>query len=515
MDRSIQSAHEKQQGSFNFIDLLPRVEILATLWVVLVAILGIGFFVAPLPTVLVASLLGLGLPAVFLLWNQPYIGLIGIIFLTSSFVRPDLVDLRLPIGGLDFRDLMLLGMLGLLVLKGLTERTFTIPAKPIAIPLLVFFGLAGFSVVYSLIYEGVEPNWIFNELRGLSYYFVFFLAAWSLKNLKQIRTLLMTLYVLADITVVVIIIQQFFGRGTPVLSAMTGNWHVWQAEGASGGFGSVRVIPPGHFLIYILMILSFCMAVASKQSPRSRFFYSTQFVFLNFGLLFTYTRAQWIAAVIAITLLLIFLPTTDKSIILRFAAAGCVLLFIVTGIFGREIQQFLVTTPFVTTITDRALSIFTPQQTLATYSLQWRVYETGEALRSIGENPIFGVGLGNRYRDLTLLQYQSMGTDNLTRFVHNSYLYIATKLGIPGLLAFLSFCVAFFWYGWLQYRYVLTGSSKRIAAAFLASFAGILAWAITEPHLLFVQSTAVIGLMAGVLESLRHLESSQQPFEGR
>jgi len=47
------------------------------------------------------------------------------VLLSESLVRADIVDLRLPIGGLELRDLALIGMLGLLILRGLVHKTLS------------------------------------------------------------------------------------------------------------------------------------------------------------------------------------------------------------------------------------------------------------------------------------------------------------------------------------------------------------------------------------------------------
>ena len=188
------------------------------------------------------------------------------------------------------------------------------------------------------------------------------------------------------------------------------------------------------------------------------------------------------------------------------------MLLLVYGLFRAELQEILNNAPFVGTLLSRALSILTPQQTLETYSLDWRIFETNEALRSISQHPLLGVGLGHVYRDATyrdaaLFRVEATsGYLRFTRYVHNSYLYIAVKMGLLGLIAFLWFCLAFLASGWRAYMNALDEQFKRIMLAILASFVGLLAWSITQSHLLQTESTTAVGLMVGMIASMRHIE---------
>ncbi|MBI4300257.1 MAG: O-antigen ligase family protein, partial [Chloroflexi bacterium] len=154
---------------------------------------------------------------------------------------------------------------------------------------------------------------------------------------------------------------------------------------------------------------------------------------------------------------------------------------------------------------------FTPGQTLESYSLQWRAFETEEALRSISQNPFLGVGLGNAYRDVTLLQGEASSLYyRFTRFVHNSYLYIGTKMGIPGIVLFVLFSLAFLGRGWQVWRRTSDSQMKLVVLGMLAGFVGILAWSASQSHLLQTESTVVIGLIVGTVASVRQMDEHKE-----
>src|SRR5262249_55443818 len=150
-------------------------------------------------------------------------------------------DLRLPIGGLDLRDLCLLGMLGLLALRQIVRMRPILPWPAVSIPLLGFMFLALCSTAYAIRYQGGELHWAVNEPRTLSYYMIFFPTVWGIERPKQLKVLLAGLLLLANLANLVVITQQFFGRSSPLLAAMAGtNWYIRQQGEQADAFGTVR-----------------------------------------------------------------------------------------------------------------------------------------------------------------------------------------------------------------------------------------------------------------------------------
>lgn len=488
------------------IPVMPR-----AVWVLLsvlaLGLLAISLYLAPTIATLALVVLGLGVPLLWLVWIHPELGLLTLVFFTSSLIRPDTVDLRLPVGGLDLRDLMLLGMLGILILQGLTRKKLAVPWWPVSRPLLVFLGFAIFSALYALFYQGVESNWALGELRALIYYAVFFVTVWAIARPKQLVILLAGLFFLADLTAGVVILQQFFGKENRLLGAMSGGaWRVWQVGDPSIAFGAVRIVPPGHILIFVMTIIAFCLIVLVRHNLFLRVVCALEFLFLNTGLLFTYTRAQWVASVIALGVVFVLISPSGKRQLLQSLLIGLLLLALVYVFFGAELSKIWDHVPFVQILASRVLSFLTPRQTLQTFSLEWRRFETGEALRSISQHPLLGVGLGNSYRDVTLLQGEaSGGYFRFTRYVHSSYLSIAVKMGLPGLIAFLWFCSAFLANGLRTYTDMPDRQLKSVVLAVLTSFVGLLAWSIYHSHFVEVESTTVVGLMVGLIGSIRHI----------
>ncbi len=494
------------------------------------SLLAVSLYLAPTITARALAVLGLGVPLFLLVWSRPEYGLLTIIFLTSSFVRADIVDLRLPIGGgLDLRDLALLSMLGLLILQGLVRGRLAIEWWPVALPLLAFLGFAVFSAWYALFVQNVKATWALSDLRNLMYYAAFFVTSWAVTRRRQLAIVLAGMFLIADLTTGTIFLQQFLGSQQRLLAGMSASsWLMWQQSSTSSGFGLVRVVPPGQVLVYFMMVLAFCLAMFARQNRRLQIVSALQFLYLGLGILLTYTRSQWVAVGAALGLILAVLVRAYRARLARYVVIGIAVLPLALSLYGFSATSLQQNIPVVNALAVRVQSMFTLGATLETGSSEWRLFEIREALRSISEHPLLGVGLGNSYRDLTLLAgeasgrwYGSLAPDLLyrfTRFLHNSYLSIAVKMGVPALVCFLWFCAAFIVKGWRLYRTLSEAYLKGVVLGVLAGFVGLLLWALLHQHFIQAESTFIVGLVVGlaaVAQRLHRPVLASSPVDSR
>jgi O-antigen ligase len=477
--------------------------------------LGIALYIAPQLATLGLLLLGLGLPVVLLLWCRPEVGLLMLIFLSGSFVPPSIIDFRLPIGGgLDLRDLALIGLFGIVVLRELSHGTLTVPWWPVGAPLLLFLVLTAFSAFYAIFFEHVESNWALGDLRILSLYLTFFIMLWSIKRPEQLKRLLVGLFVIANLTATIIYLQQFLGAGNPVLQAMmmARDWRVYETVGA------VRVVPAGQVLMHFMWFIALGLLTFARSNWRLKVFCILQLLFLGGGHLFTYMRAQWVALIIGVGLLFIVLLPRYKKDRTRTAVIAYSVALVLFGSFVIATGPLPATsaTPFVRGISERFGSIFTLSDTSETESLQWRDFEVEKAIEAIRKQPLTGVGLGNRYRPLSTHSSEASGSltngrvdsgrvSRFTRYVHNSYASIAVKMGIPSLAVLLWFCAAFLFKGLQAYRNMPDTEYKGVALGALLGFAGMLVWCYWHAHLIKAESTGTIGLMVALVGTIAYI----------
>lgn len=490
-----------------------RVALAAGLVAVLLALFGALLLALPrLDLVLIVlAAVSVGIPIAWLIWRQPVVILALLLVLNASFIPSSALDVRLGFGGLDLTDLLLLGLIGVMAFRAFLERRLYLPWWPVSGLLLLYLGFALFSTVYAVAYRNTALNFVFTELRPIIYLLSFFAVAWSVTRARDLIFLLAVLFAIADLVAVIIIVQQFLGLHNPLLgSVMEGGgrtWLLWPVAGRSSGFGSVRVIPAAHVLTYVMSVVAFTCLLQTGRSFLWRAFFAAQVVFLTVGLVLTYTRAEWIASAVAITLALIVTTFVLRHRTVAYVLIGVFALLVGLSLVGASpLSQTAGLASSDNPLMSRFLTIFNPDETLDTSSLQWRVFENGEGAASIADTPIFGVGLGGEYRSATLLrQRETVGNLRFARFIHNAYLYIAIKMGLPALAVFLWFCLAFLASGWRGYLRMPEGVWKPVTLAMLVSFVGLLLWSNTQPNFMLMEATLFIGAMGGVVAASRRL----------
>ena len=288
-------------------------------------------------------------------------------------------------------------------------------------------------------------------------------------------------------------------------------------EFSSGEFGSVRIIPPGNMLMFFMMSIALCLMVFAWDNRRLRVLALLQFVFLSFALILTYTRAQWIAIIIVLGLVLIVYISMNMRQLTWYITLGTSVLLLTLSLgsfFVTDLQQGLERIPLVRGIVDRIADSLKSSDNLEISSLEWRGFEAEQAWRSLSKQPLLGVGLGNSYRDITLLRGEARGYKGslakgtytrFTRYVHSSYVYIAVKMGLPALLFFLTFCAVFLVKSWQLFRALSDGPPKDIVLAIVAGFMGLLVWTTIYSDFVKTSSVAVVGLMVGMVAAIHNI----------
>lgn len=479
-------------------------------------LLVVGLYLNPELTIFALAAIGIGTPILLLVWFRPEFGILAIIFLTSSFVRADIVDIRLPIGGgFDLRDLAFLGLLGLVFLRELIQKKIVIRCWRVSGPLILFLFLTFFSAFYALFYQNVEQNWVLSDLRILSYYALFFMVIWSIKRIDQLQIMLIGLFVIADLTTLVIYLQQFLGADNPILKVMmpaTG-WGIYQMS------AGVRVVPAGHILMHFTWFIAFGLYVFALLKPPQKYFLLFQLFFIGVGHILTYVRSQWVAMFIGIIFLILVTILKYRMLMSRYMMIGISLFLFMALILGFFGISDLYQIPLMSGIVDRFSSLLSLDSTMESNSLQWRIFENRKAFDSILKHPILGVGLGGRYRELTTLQGEAVGqwtrgslaageVSRFTRYVHNSYLSITVKMGITALIVLVWFFIAFLLNSMAVYRNLNDPKFKGITLGVVAGFMGILAWAYYHAHFIKVEATPVMGLMTGLVAVMDFLDRS-------
>lgn len=492
----------------------PPRTLLAVVWFAGLVLLGGAVYLAPVASARLLLLLAVAIPAARLTWSRPELGVVATSLVTAGLVRRDLITV--PVAGirLDLADISLIAALTAFVVQGLYRGAIEVPRWSISGPLLAFTAAAVCSALYARFIEGVNLGLVLGELRPTVYYAGCAILAAAAVRSGRLTFLLVGLFIVADLTAATVILSQFVrGVREALPTPPQGLWQIQQV-GGGGGFGSVRLVPPGHVLMYLMANVSFCLMLGPLGRPRLRGALALQLLFLGAGLLLTFTRAQWIASGITLSLACLLLPGAARRRLGRALLVGASVLALGIGLSQAGFVSWGLGS---TALSARAGSLFQPNETLGTASLQWRTFEDGAAVRAIREHPLLGVGLGNSYRSRTLLQgeasgwlYPLSGDSSLTRFVHNGYLYLAVKMGLVALGAFFGFCIAFLLSGAHVYFVTRLGPAKLLVLAAVCSFVGLLEWGVFEPHFMLPASMATVGVLVGMVMGVGSIRPSSQ-----
>lgn len=202
---------------------------------------------------------------------------------------------------------------------------------------------------------------------------------------------------------------------------------------------------------------------------------------------FSYRRAQWVGLVFSMGLLWLGASKTVRykmSLlllgVLLLSSAGAVS----AGLDAEKAAR----------IASRITSIFDSKQSSNVY----HVLESRQVLRDLSESPLFGLGLGSSHSPIGLYEEDEVPTN----VVHNTFLYIWMKTGLPGLLFFAWAAVLFF-------RQVLRFRRHRIARKEwgiilpVAASSGLwLATFLTGPVPWYLHETGLIALFAAMAVAL-------------
>jgi O-antigen ligase len=142
------------------------------------------------------------------------------------------------------------------------------------------------------------------------------------------------------------------------------------------------------------------------------------------GVLGTYTRGAWIALGVG-GVLVAYLYGRMRGV---FAYTSFALISLALVLGG----MFVVKPKVANALVDRFAGI--GQEISGGASFGWRLRENQAALDAMEKHPLMGVGLGGAYKPN--LQTAG-GFMNDEYFIHNSYLSVPTKMGLPGLFMML------------------------------------------------------------------------------
>ncbi len=164
----------------------------------------------------------------------------------------------------------------------------------------------------------------------------------------------------------------------------------------------------------------------SRKAVGNVFFLGCSIFFIGV-LIATFSRSFWVACVVGLGLIFMFVDQRRRIKMLILVSSGFVIgLSSVLVLVGEGKGELL-----IEVLENRALSIIAPTESI---SLQSRTSESLEVIELLSQTPFTGYGFGKEFNFYNPVSYYH----NRTSFIHNGYLSIAFKIGLPLFLLFFA-----------------------------------------------------------------------------
>ena len=412
---------------------------------------------------------------------RPEYALLACAALVCGLIHPGLVP-RLPVfgGALAAADALLM-LLCLYALWALAtqDRPATRPAVVGARWMGICMALFGLcfviAVTSSLAVRDIDSSHVLGETRDLLYLLLLPVALVILRPTPRLRRFVIGLVVLGCLFSLGQILQGVFkipvfgDQGISVLETLG------REESSTTRANTLGL----NFIIFALLLTVGAYVSGVIRKPL----FLAAGGLLLVGIVLTFGRTTFAAVLICSALVVWWLNPRriPQMAVLLIAAVG----------LGSAAAAFFKPESFAA-VYFRLTSI--GEEINYGYSAQWRFWEAQAMLPHIQEHPLIGVGLGADYKGAS----GSTVRPDLNRYVHNAYLYMAGKMGLPALLFFLLFMGSVFAIGRRSARSHALPWSRIVGAACAAMMIRFGLASVTEPHLMSDYGVVAIAI-AGAL----------------
>lgn len=441
---------------------------------------------------------------IFVMLKRPEIALLGILIATSSFIDESLLPM-LTMGGISLHipDLLLLGSLGLIIIRWLAEPEFKLVHTPLDLPLIIFYVVTLLASIIAILQSNLDIQTALRETRTLTYYLTFFIVTNLVRERRQLNLLVEGIIFLSTIVAVLIVAQYLLGDSAEVLPGYLGS-----LQSASSVFEGVsRIVPPGRSIVLVSFVSILCIMVSEKLKPQEWLKF-LQFGLLGLALLFTFLRSYWAVLILVFILMLYLFRGADKKKLVGWSlvvALTAVMIFLpifanidspVARLVGASVDRF-----------NTLFNIGTFQGEDS--SLNWRMIENGYAISTIESHPLLGLGMGFTYRPWDSRIDQPGGDFDFRKFIHNGHLWILLQSGFLGYFSLMWLSFAFLWRGFKYWRNIENDRLRAIMLGFTLVYVAVLISAFVNGTFMGWYWTPVIGIVMGVNEVILH--SHNQP----
>ena len=293
------------------------------------------------------------------------------------------------------------------------------------------------------------------SLRFLYPVMFFFLALHLFDSLARIQRVLWLLFGSTAFTAAVISCFYLSGKGV-----------TFEMEGAGKGARIVTDDSGILMTITAMLLLALAYIMSGRASRTQTLLLTMGCLPLLFALLFSFRRAEWIGAAGGVAVLLLCGTHDERVRLLCYFAPAVPVMLLVFGVLACQAGPL----NLAGNLSRRFDTLLDGRHS----SNRYHMFESLQTLKDISQQPFTGLGLAARHGPLP--QYPNSEVPR--NVVHNAWLFIWMKFGLPGLLALLWVCMRYL-------RHVVDGLRCR-------------AYAAGRPFLLALVALAPIWMMQSV-----------------
>ncbi len=401
---------------------------------------------------------------------------------------------------IDAGQIMIGFTLGAWVLGGLAKRELVIPRSPLLIPLMLFVGWAGVTMLWA-------PDLTFGipeVIKWIEVILVMLLAV-DVAQRRGGQWILTGVFASATLQALIGIYEARLRQVGPLGFRLS--------EGVYRAYGTFE--QPNPFAGFVGMVLPIAIAATAYYVVRISYsvitehgsriaHYALRFtgyaiitLLLAAGLFLSFSRGAWLGAVASIGVLIVFAP---RRLWMGAALAAVALIGLIglssAGLLPSAISERLADAGTLLDIRDvRGVPINDTNYALIERQAHWQA-----ALNMLTEHPWTGVGFSN-YQPL-YEQYRLLNWPMPLGHAHNIYLNVAAETGLIGLGLYL-----LLWISILALTFRLIRHAHGVERAIAIGLMG--AWVYLGTHMLvdnlYVDNThLMIGALLGLLVVLYH-----------
>ncbi len=459
---------------------------------VIVAALGLalllGAMLAIFPFEIVIAVV---LAPVFLAvaWVLPELAILVILAVLIGIVPASMVP-SIPVAGGQLRgeDFFVVVLFLILLLKKVGQPAGLGGFRPFAAPLIFLLVLAVVSFINALFFEQNGLKSILQEARFFFFWLLAPLIVLAINSRPKLNRALVALGVLALIVSIAAIITQ--ATGVEVFKSSSQDLITldksFSGQIRTGGHGTNFVV-----FMFFLVVARFLL---NQTGLIVAALLATIFALEIIG---TFGRGLWATTLMGLFLIGWWLGTRN---LLKMVLTGTVVAAVALAAMS------VIKPDFLAAAATRAFSF--QKEVDKGSSLSYRYTENRNVIERLSEQPL-GIGLGGMVHP----KFNSIMDDNLRRYVHNGYLYLAAKLGVVAL-------IFPFWLAWRFYRQSRTmlsdnpiDSDRALIVALLAAFALIMVVSTIQPEWMYQEGVAFIAMLVGLLAVLVNIRRGEASME--